>query len=68
MSKSNNDKKKNKWLLYAFLIAIIVIAVVGILIYKGKKDKEKEITYNQLYQDIIDYMLFLFPCPFVLYK
>ena len=54
MSKSNNDKKKNKWLLYAFLIAIIVIAVVGILIYKGKKDKEKEITYNQLYQDIID--------------
>jgi len=43
MSKAKNDKKKNKWILYAFSIAIIVIAIVGIFIYKGQKDKEKEI-------------------------
>ena len=55
MSKSKKDKNKpNKWILWSFLAVFIVATIAGIFIYKGQKDKEKEITYNQLYQDIIE--------------
>ena len=55
MSKPKKDKNKpNKLILWSFLAVFIVATIAGIFIYKGQKDKEKEITYNQLYQDIIE--------------
>ena len=55
MSKSKKEKNKNGKLILLFLLAIILIAgIVCIFVYQGKKDKEKEVTYDQLYQDIID--------------
>lgn len=55
MSKQNKEKNKNSKLLFMALIAVIIIClVVVVLIYQNQKNKEKEITYDQLYQDIID--------------
>ncbi len=54
MSKQNNKKKKDdKVILIVSIILIIAIAIFGIFFIKGQKDKEKEITYDKLYQDII---------------
>ena len=55
MSKQNNKKKKDdKIILIVSIIVIIAIAIFSIFFIKGQKAKEKEITYDQLYQDIID--------------
>ena len=55
MSKQNNKKKKDdKIILIVSIIVIIAIAIFSIFFIKGQKAKDKEITYDQLYQDIID--------------
>ncbi|MBR3152528.1 MAG: ATP-dependent zinc metalloprotease FtsH [Clostridia bacterium] len=53
------DKKKNKQnkikLFLSLIIIILIAAIIGLLIWKSSEDKkEKEITYNQLYNDIKD--------------
>lgn len=56
MKSPKKDKKKNaKIVLISFLITILIIVMAFGLVFKDKKDKEKEITYDQLYQDIIDH-------------
>ena len=56
MSKTNNNKKKgnNKWILWIVIAIVVIAAVSGILYYRWLQNKEKEITYDQLYQDILD--------------
>ena len=55
-----NDKRKKKKnnnikIFLSILIVILMVAIVGFVIWKNNKDeKEKEITYNQLYNDIKD--------------
>ena len=55
-----NDKRKKKKnnnikIFLRILIVILMVAIVGFVIWKNNKDeKEKEITYNQLYNDIKD--------------
>lgn len=54
----SNPQKKNgkriKVVLMSILIVIIVAAIAFTLFQKNKKDKDNEVTYDQLYQDIID--------------
>ncbi len=55
MNNSEKKKKKNnKMFTLIFLTILIIAGIVGIFVYKGQMDKEKEITYDQMYQDIID--------------
>lgn len=55
MSKQKKDKKNNsKVLLIAMMVVILAAAVVLFFVYQNQKDKEKEITYDQLYHDIVD--------------
>ena len=55
MKSPKKDKKKNaKIVLISFFITILIVAIAFGLVFKDKKEKEKEITYDQLYQDIID--------------
>lgn len=55
MSKSKKKKDKNFKIIFASCITIIlIVAVVFGFMYQNQKNKEKEITYDQLYQDIID--------------
>ena len=56
MKSPKKDKKKNaKIVLISFFITILIIVIAFGLVFKDKKEKEKEITYDQLYQDIIDH-------------
>ena len=56
MKRPKKDKKKNaKIVLISFFITILIIVIAFGLVFKDKKEKEKEITYDQLYQDIIDH-------------
>ena len=53
------NKKKNPKLIIATIVALIIVAVtVAILVYRENKAKANEITYDQLYQDIIDKIVF----------
>ena len=55
MSNPKKNKKKNGKLILGTIFVLIIVAVtVGILIYRENKAKANEITYDQLYQDIID--------------
>ena len=56
MKSPKKDKKKNaKIVLISFFITILIIVIAFGLVFKDKKEKEREITYDQLYQDIIDH-------------
>lgn len=56
MKSPKKDKKKNvKIVLISFFITLLIIVIAFGLVFKDKKEKEKEITYDQLYQDIIDH-------------
>ena len=54
MSKKKNEKGKNKILLWVFLIVLIIAAIVLFFVFQDKKDKEKEISYDEMYQAIVD--------------
>ena len=55
MNNSGKKKKKNyKIFMMAILALIIIAGIVAIFVYRGQKNKEKEISYDQMYQDIID--------------
>ena len=54
MSNSGKKKKNNKMITLVVLTIILVAGIVAIFIYRGQKNKEKEISYDQMYQDIID--------------
>lgn len=55
MSKQKNPKNKNnKWVLIVIIVAFIVAAIIGIFLMRRQIQSEKEITYDQLYQDIVD--------------
>ena len=55
MNNSGKKKKKNyKIFMMAILALIIRAGIVAIFVYRGQKNKEKEISYDQMYQDIID--------------
>ena len=51
---NNKKQKNNKVFLIISCIVILALSIVLLSIYKGQKNKEKEVTYDQLYQDIID--------------
>ena len=54
-SKNKNDNKKSNKLYLIIIVALLLIAgIILIFMYQGQKAKEKEVTYDQLYQDIID--------------
>ena len=56
--KNNKDKKKNNKLILFIIGALILIAaVVGIFAFQELKAKEKEISYDQLYQDIVHHQV-----------
>ena len=56
MKNPKKNKKKNWKIIVAIIVVAIVVAVtVGTMVMKEQKAKEKEITYDQLYQDIIDH-------------
>ncbi len=55
MSKQKNqNNKKNKTILIFLVVALIAAIVITFFIIKGQKEKENEISYDQLYQDILD--------------
>ena len=53
MSKKK-DKNKSKIILWIALVVLIIAAVALFLFIQDKKDKEDEITYDELYQAIVD--------------
>ena len=56
MKNPKKNKKKNwKIIVATIVVAIVVAATIGAMVMKEQKAKEKEITYDQLYQDIIDH-------------
>lgn len=56
MKNPKKNKKKNwKIIVATIVVAIVVAATIGAMVMKEQKEKEKEITYDQLYQDIIDH-------------
>lgn len=55
MSEKPKKENKLKNIIVAIIPIIFIVAVIaGIFIYKNKESKEKQITYDKLYQDIID--------------
>ena len=54
MSNSNSKKRGSKIALIIFLTIAVIVAFVVFMIFQDKNSKDKEITYDQLYQDIID--------------
>ena len=55
MSEKPKKESKLKKLILAIIPTIIIIAaVVTVFAFKNKESKDKEITYDKLYQDIID--------------
>ncbi|MCI8964760.1 MAG: ATP-dependent zinc metalloprotease FtsH [Clostridia bacterium] len=55
MSEKPKKENKLKNIIVVIIPIIFIVAVIaGIFIYKNKESKEKQITYDKLYQDIID--------------
>ncbi len=54
--KDNGKKKQNNVkLILSIIILLLIVGIVGLLIWKSNQDsKDKEITYNELYNDIKD--------------
>ena len=56
MSKKK-DKQKKQIVLWIALIVILIAAIALFFFLQNKKEKENEITYDELYQAILDQKL-----------